>query len=726
MRTSLRLFAAAATTLLAAAVVAVVPFAPTAQALNGVSVISVDSATVSEAAASVNVTVRVSPAPNVPFDTISARITRVDVSAKGGAAAGPGVDYKSGFNDVVWNFNDPATKTINIPLFDDGHREPNETFTFTITNVQSGSAGSVGTVTINDNEGGPVPTFTITAPAAAPEGNDDNLRMVTVSINPPSAQAVTLNYATSDGTATSDTAKGAVDYTKIATQQLQWVAGNGDPQVINVTVKGDTLAEPDERFFLNFGSPNNAAIVPAQNPANIDLTNDDGAPSDVPKLTVEPVPDKTEGDTSTTNQTVTVTLAPAAGQTVTVDYATANGTATASTADVTGDYTETKETLTFPQGVTSKTFTVPVVGDPAHELDEIYTVTLSNPANASIATGSREAKIVNDDFGQMTTVPGQNGGPHLRLFGATGSDLGGYMTYGPTMTAGLHVARGDFFTPTQQGFAVGADGIDEVVLGPGAFPAGSKFRSLPIVKIYSTSGTEIASFLAYDSGFPGGVYVAAGNLDGDASNGDELVVGAGGGGGPHVKVLRVKGPGDNVAQLAGFFAYDAGFNGGVRVAVGDLGGDAKDEIVTAPGPGGGPHVRVFLLNADASTTPIAGFMAYDPAFAGGVFVDAAKGRIVTGPGAGGGPHVRLFDGSGAALSGGFMAYEPAFGGGVSVALGNLDNDLAAEIVTGAGPGGGPHVKVFRADGSLPFGGGFFAYDAGFHGGVEVAVSVAGN
>ena len=52
----------------------------------------------------------------------------------------------------------------------------------------------------------------------------------------------------------------------------------------------------------------------------------------------------------------------------------------------------------------------------------------------------------------------------------------------------------------------------------------------------------------------------------------------------------------------------------------------------------------------------------------------------------------------------------------------LDNDLAAEIITGAGPGGGPHVKVFRQDGSMPFGTGFFAYDPNFHGGVEVAVS----
>ena len=98
----------------------------------------------------------------------------------------------------------------------------------------------------------------------------------------------------------------------------------------------------------------------------------------------------------------------------------------------------------------------------------------------------------------------------------------------------------------------------------------------------AVDGTQRASFFAFDPNFPGGAYVAAGNLDGDTSNGDELIVGAGPGGGPHVRVLRVKGPGDNIGQLAGFFAYTQGFGGGVRVAAGNAGGDGKDEIITAP------------------------------------------------------------------------------------------------------------------------------------------------
>jgi hypothetical protein len=72
--------------------------------------------------------------------------------------------------------------------------------------------------------------------------------------------------------------------------------------------------------------------------------------------------------------------------------------------------------------------------------------------------------------------------------------------------------------------------------------------------------------------------------------------------------------------LAGFFAYDPAVRAGVRVAAADLDGDGRAEIVTAPGAGRGPHVRVFRRHADASVSEVTGFFAYDPAFRGGVFV----------------------------------------------------------------------------------------------------------
>lgn len=215
--------------------------------------------------------------------------------------------------------------------------------------------------------------------------------------------------------------------------------------------------------------------------------------------------------------------------------------------------------------------------------------------------------------------------------------------------------------------------------------------------------------------FAGGVFVAGGNLDGVGAT--EIVTGAGAGGGPHVRAFNA----DNTAAGVSFFAYDASFRGGVRIASCDVDGDGKADIITGAGPGGGPHVRVFRKDL----TEIFSFFAYDPSFTGGVFVACGdvngdgRADIITGAGAGGGPHVRVFDGRNLAEIRSFFAYDPRFTGGVFVAAGDVNGDGKADIITGAGPGGGPHVRVF--DGAtLAEIHGFFAYDPGFTGGVTVA------
>jgi hypothetical protein len=212
----------------------------------------------------------------------------------------------------------------------------------------------------------------------------------------------------------------------------------------------------------------------------------------------------------------------------------------------------------------------------------------------------------------------------------------------------------------------------------------------------------------YGAGFTGGVFVAAGHLaNGDV---DRVVTGADKGGGPHVRVLDTNGDATGVE----FMAYDSKFSGGVRVAVCHFGDDATDSIVTAPGAGGGPHVRVF--NADGSAHS-GGFMAYDSSFTGGVYVGCSDvdptnpgDEIITGPGAGGGPHVKIFSRDGD-LRGQFMAYDARFTGGIRVA------GAGANVVTAPGPGGGPHVRLFSVLGVDM--GGWMAYDPSFTGGVYV-------
>ncbi len=281
----------------------------------------------------------------------------------------------------------------------------------------------------------------------------------------------------------------------------------------------------------------------------------------------------------------------------------------------------------------------------------------------------------------------------------------------PGTLGGIRVATGD----------VTGDGIPDIITGAG--PGGG-----PHIKVFDgKDGAEIMSFFAFDPNFLSGVFVAAADLDGDDQA--DIIVGADAGGGPHVRVFS----GRDGSELFSFFAYASSFSGGVRVAAGDITGDGVADIITAAGPGGGPHIKVFD-GTDGSEAM--GFFAYSSSFFGGVSIAAGKvnddGRIdiITGAGPGGSPHVRVFDGATQqqlpGAIGSFFAYSPSFLGGVNVSASDVNNDGQADVITGAGPGGGPHVLVFSGAGgaALEVLDSGFAFGGGFTGGVFVAGSTS--
>jgi hypothetical protein len=156
------------------------------------------------------------------------------------------------------------------------------------------------------------------------------------------------------------------------------------------------------------------------------------------------------------------------------------------------------------------------------------------------------------------------------------------------------------------------------------------------------------------------------------------------------------------AVLKSFMAYDPGFRGGVRVAAGDTNGDGKADIVVGAGPGGGPHAEVF----DGATGKLLqGLFAYDLGFTGGIFVAAGDlnadglADIITGPGAGGGPHVKAFDGRTGGVLQSFQAY-PTFGGtpwisGARVASYDVNLDGIDDLIVSPGAGQSPKVRILN-------------------------------
>jgi hypothetical protein len=256
----------------------------------------------------------------------------------------------------------------------------------------------------------------------------------------------------------------------------------------------------------------------------------------------------------------------------------------------------------------------------------------------------------------------------------------------------------------------------------------------PQVTVVFNDGTQM-SFFAFDPGFNGGVSVALGQVNGNAI--PDVVVAAGRGGGPEVKVfdgaMLVAG---QVDVTADFLAFNPTYTGGLSLATGRINGTTHDDVVVAAGT----RIRVFD-GADlqkGQAVPTADFFALNPAFQGRMSIavgrvnDTQNADIVVAVGAGGGPEVKVFGGTylqmgHAVATADFFAFDPTFAGGVSLALGRVNGTQNADVVVGAGSGGGPEVKVFDgADlekGLVVATADFFAFDPAFTGGVTVATGM---
>jgi hypothetical protein len=224
---------------------------------------------------------------------------------------------------------------------------------------------------------------------------------------------------------------------------------------------------------------------------------------------------------------------------------------------------------------------------------------------------------------------------------------------------------------------------------------------------------EIRSFFAFAPNFGGGVFVGAGNVNGDANI--DIIVGAGAGGGPHVRVIsgansnqvQPNGQIANTALLGSFFAFAPAFGGGVTVGASDVNGDFLDDVLlgSATGTSAVKAVNATQLNNVQASGEIAvpallqSFFAY-PGFTGGVFVAGSdlnndgRSDTITGAGPGGGPHIKGFSGVNAAEIFSTFAFGTSFLGGVRVDGAALDNTLlGSNIIAGQGINGDGFVSI---------------------------------
>jgi glucose/arabinose dehydrogenase len=248
---------------------------------------------------------------------------------------------------------------------------------------------------------------------------------------------------------------------------------------------------------------------------------------------------------------------------------------------------------------------------------------------------------------------------------------------------------------------------------------GSDSGGAPLVKVYDPQTLVLRTeFYAYDSSFHGGVRVAVGDVNGDGV--PDIITAPGRGGGPNVRVFS----GTNYQMIQSFYAYDSSFRGGVYVAAADLNGDGFADIITGPDRGGGPQVKVFN---GADGWLIRSFDAYDPSFTGGVSVAAGDVNgdgvpdIVVGAGRGGEPQAEVFSGTDGSLLHTYDPYGPSFRDGVYVASADLTGDGRAEVITGMGRGGGSDIRVFGGvTGGMIHA--FTAFGSSYRGGVRVGVA----
>ncbi len=301
-----------------------------------------------------------------PTEVVSVAYATSDVEATAG------VDYTAVSGTLSFPIG-VASRTVDVPVLGDLLDEADETFRVTLsspTNATLAVSQALGTILDDD----PLPALSIGDAALAEGDAGTRLATLTATLSAPSGRSVSVAFATAAGTAGTPADFGSIS------GSLTFAPG-ATARSLTVPVFGDVLDEADETFTVNLSAPVNASLADGQ--ATVTIQDDDAPGLAVEDLTVA------EGPAGATTAQFRVRLAPAPAGAVTVDYATADGSAQAGS-----DYTTAGGSLAFDAANTERTVAVSVTGDLLLEGPETFTLQLSNAAGATIARAAGSATVV--------------------------------------------------------------------------------------------------------------------------------------------------------------------------------------------------------------------------------------------------------------------------------------------------------------------------------------------
>jgi protocatechuate 3,4-dioxygenase beta subunit len=264
------------------------------------------------------------------------------------------------------------------------------------------------------------------------------------------------------------------------------------------------------------------------------------------------------------------------------------------------------------------------------------------------------ADIDGDGSDEVIVAPKSNGGPNVRTYNFTGSGFGlhsQFNAYNTSLRTGIKVYSED----------VTGDGTAEIVTVP--MPGAPAH-----VRVLNQTGGLVGQFYAFTEGYRGSANITFG--DGDRDGDNDLVLAPAVLGGPQVRV--VDGGGQMIYQE---FLWNSNWRMGFTAAIDDTWEGGHMHIIAAPSQGSGPQMRVWDIDPGRHSPYSQGF-AYNESFRGGVDVVVADVdsdgvmEAITAPGAGGGPHIRSFEhGFTGSPELNFMSHASAFRGGVNIDIG---------------------------------------------------------